>query len=368
MKKVKLLVILSGLFLLTACSFSTKSSGTNQDNGGVFVSSNKGDTWRQMPYMPTISGTPGNISGIDINKMVMDPGDSGAVYLAMVDGGLYYTYNVANGWNKVSALSSDITVNDVAVGSQNKCTIFSAMSNKLYKSVDCGRSFTQAYFDNNTGVTVLSVAIDHYDNNIVYLGTSRGDVLRSLDGGVSWKAIQRLNDGIKKILVNPNDSRSVFIATTKSGVYKFNSSGGASLEELEKYSNQFDNTNWTNYNDSLKEFNLGVNFKNLVYSTADNSLLVATDKVILRSYDEGESWTKLSLLTPESDSTINDIAVNPKDGQELYYITNTSFYRSSDGGSTWTVKSLPTSRVGSSIIVDFSNPNIVYLGIKKIEK
>ncbi|HPT08612.1 MAG TPA: hypothetical protein PLE28_02875 [bacterium] len=368
MKKFRFLIILPALFLLTACSFSTNTKNAGQDKGGVFVSSNKGDVWRQMSSIPTISANPGSIAEININKMVMDPNDSGAVYLAMEKAGLYYTYNVANGWNKISALSSDITVNDVAIGSQNKCLIFTAMSNKLYKSIDCGRSFVQTYFDNNTGIDISSVAIDHYDNNIIYLGTSRGDVLRSFDGGVSWKAIQRLSDGIKKILINPNDSRLVFIATVKSGIYKFNSSGGASLEELEQYSNKFDYTNWTDYNSSLKEFNLGVNFKNLIYSTADNSLLIATDKVILRSYDEGESWTKLALLTPEKDSSINDIAVNAKNGQEIYYVTNTSFYRSSDGGSTWTVKNLPTTRAGSSIIVDFNNPNIVYLGIKKIEK
>lgn len=367
MKKVKVIFVLAAVFLLSACSLNIKNSASSQDNGGVFLSSNKGDAWRQMPYTPTISGAPGNISGFDIKKIIMDPSDSGAVYLSLADNGLYYTYNVANGWNRVSALPENISVNDLAVSSRNRCTYFVALSNKLYKTLDCGRSFVQSYFDNNTGVSVWSVAVDHYDNNILYLGTSRGDILRSLDGGLSWKAIQRLNDGIAKVMINPNDSRSVFVATIKAGVYRFDSLGGASLEELEQYSNKFDNTNWINYNESLKEFSLGFNFKNLIYSNSDNSLLLATDKVILRSYDDGRSWIKLSLLTPEKDTAINDIAVSAKNGQEIYYVTNTSFYRSADGGNTWTVKSLPTSRAASSIILDFNNPNIIYMGVKKIK-
>jgi len=369
MKKVKLLSILLGLFLLSACSLNVKNNSTSgKDYGGVFVSADKGDTWRQMPYIPTISGTPGNISSIDINTMVMDPSDSKAVYLAMIEGGLYYTYNISNGWNKITSLPGDATVKDISIASKNKCVLFVAIDNKLHKSIDCGRTFTQVYFDNNTGVSVTAIAVDHYDNNIVYLGTSRGDVLRSLDGGNSWKAIQRLKDSIAKVIINPNDSRSVFVVTNKAGVHKFNTSGGATLEELEQYNNTFDDTNWTNYNDSLKEFNLGLNFKDLIYSSSDNSLLLATDKVVLRSYDDGKTWTKLSLLTPEKDSSINDLAINPKNSQEIYYVTNTSFFRSSDGGSTWTVKSLPTIRAGVSLLIDFNNTDNIYLGVKKIEE
>ena len=75
---------------------------------------------------------------------------------------------------------------------------------------------------------------------------------------------------------------------------------------------------------------MGVNFKDLIYSYSDGSLFLATDKVIVRSFDEGQSWTKLSLLTPESDSSINAIAVNPQNSDEIFYVTNTSFYRSFD--------------------------------------
>lgn len=368
MKKIKIILILLGVFLLSACSLNVKTKGGGDLDGGVFITNNKGDAWRQMPFIPTIGGASESIVTSNIEKIFIDPSDSGAIYLSIVDDGLYYTYNVARGWNKVLSLPGNVTVNDFAVDGKDKCTLFAALENKLYKSEDCGRNFVQVYFDNNTGVSVTAVSIDHYDSKNIYLGTSRGDVLRSLDGGNSWKAIQRLSSGIKKILINPKDSRSVFVATVSNGVFRFNTVGGATLEQLEQYSNQFDNTNWKDYNKELQEFNLGINFRDLIYSLSDNSLLIATDKVILRSFDDGQSWVKLSLLTPEQDSFINSIAVNPKNNQEIFYVTDTSFYRSYDGGNTWTVKKLPSTRSGSALLIDFNNPNIIYLGVKKIKK
>lgn len=367
MKNIKIVSVLIVVFLLSACSLNVKTKGIGANDGGVFVSNDKGDVWRQMPYIPTISGSPGLISNIDIDKMIMDPGDSTAVYLATVKDGLYFTYNIGRGWNKVLSLPGDVAINDLAISQANKCGLFVALENKLYKSDDCGRSFIQTYYDNNQNVMVSAVVVDHYNTSNVYIGTSRGDVLRSLDGGVSWKVIQRLNDGVRKIIINPKDSRSVFVATNKNGVFSFNPSGGASIGELEEFRNQFDGSNWIDYSKELQEFNLGINFKDLIFSPEDESILLATDKVILRSFDGGKSWIRLSLLTPEADSFINALAVNPKNGREIYYVTNTSFYRSYDGGETWTVRQLPTTRIGSSLLIDFNNPEIIYLGIKRLK-
>lgn len=365
-KKWQLLLIIPILLVLGGCSLSVKTKDGSASDGGVFVSANKGDTWRQMPFIPTISGME-NLTNTNILQMHMDPSDSGAVYLASEKNGLFYTYNVARGWSKTYSLP-ERAVNGIAVDKNNKCIYYVAMDNKLYKTIDCGRFFTENYYDNNIGVLVTAVAVDHYNSQNVYLGTSRGDVLRSLDGGVSWRTIQRLNDSIRKILINPQDSRSVFVATAKNGIFRFNASGGASLEELEQYRNTFDNTNWTDYNVSLKEFNLGFNFKDLVFSAADNSLLLATDKVILRSYDEGLTWVRLPLLTPEHDAMITSLAVNPKDAKEIFYVTNTSFYRSVDNGENWAVKKLPSTRSASSILVDFQNPDILYVSFIKLKE
>ncbi len=366
MNKIKILAFFSALLFLTACSLGGGGTPVGPSNGGIFVSDSGGDTWRHMPYIPTITSQPGSINNVEINKIIADPSDSGAIYLATLEDGLYYTYNVARGWNKVLSLPGNVKINDIAVDAGNKCTIFTAIGNSLYKSVDCKRNFSETYYDSNSEVSVLSVAVDHYNSDIVYLGTSRGDILRSLDGGESWRVIQRLDSEVLKILVSPKDSRSVFVATDKNGVFRFDATGGATIKELEEYRNKFDNVNWIDYRGELEKFKLGGNFRSLVYSKSDDSLILATSENILRSFDDGRSWIKLDLLTPEDDSFINALTVNAQDGREIFYVTDTSFYRTRDGGNTWSVRSLPTARPASAILVDFNNPNIVYMGFENI--
>ncbi|MFA4942761.1 MAG: YCF48-related protein [Patescibacteria group bacterium] len=359
--------LLISVFSLSGCSLSFNAqNAVNNDFGGVFVTSNKGDVWRQMAVMPSITGVPESIGSLDVTNLVIDPSDPAAVYMPTLNEGLYYTYNVTKGWNKAATLPR-VTINDVAIDAKNKCNIYAAIGNKLYKSVDCNRNWSEVYFDNNPNVQISAVAVDHYISNSVYIGTSRGEVIKSLDGGNTWQTIQRLNDGVRHIAVHSTDSRIVFVASVKNGLYRFNSNEAVNLDQLSEYQNKFDGTNWMDLNAELKEFNLGFNFKSLEFST-DNSIFLASDKVLLKSVDNGASWAQIKLITPEKETMINAFAVNPKNSNELYYVTNTTFYRSADGGSTWTTKQLPTSRAGSALLIDPVNPSVIYMGIEKTKK
>jgi len=361
------LVLVPLVFSLSGCSLSFNTQNTvSNDFGGVFLTANKGDVWRQMSVMPTVSGSPDNIGFLDVSDLVVDPSDPSAVYMPTVSDGLYYTYNITKGWNHANTLPRE-TINDVAVDAKDKCNIYAAIGNKLYKSSDCNRNWSEVYFDSNPNVQVTAVAVDHYAGGNVYIGTSRGDVIKSLDGGATWRTIQRLNDGVKRIAIHPTDSRMVFVASVKNGLYRFNSSEAINLDELSQYQNKFDGTNWMDLNSELKEFNMGFNFKALKFSV-DNAMFLASDKVLLKSLDNGASWAKIKLITPEKETMINALAVNPKNANDLYYVTDTTFYRSIDGGNTWTTKQLPTTRSGNALLIDPVNTSVIYLGIKKVKK
>jgi len=363
---VLFLLILTMTLSGCSLSFKTNQTATGHDLGGVFVTANKGDVWRQMSVMPTITGSADNIGHLDISDLVIDPGDAAAVYMPTFNDGLYYTYNVTKGWNHVDTLPR-ATINDVAVDANDKCNIYAAIGNKLYKSIDCSRNWKEVYFDSNPNVSVTAIAVDHYAGNNVYIGTSRGEVIKSLDGGGTWRTIQRLNDGVRRIAIHPTDSRMVFVASVKNGLYRFNSSEAVNLDQLAEYQNKFDGTNWMDLNSELKEFNMGFNFKALEFGN-DNAMFLASDKVLLKSLDNGSSWAKIKLITPEKETMINALAVNPKNSNELYYVTDTTFYRSADAGNTWTTKQLPTSRAGNALLVDPVNTAVMYLGINKIKK
>ena len=367
-KNLKLLILLAVVALVSsACSVSTTSSGGGAaTDSSVFLSLNSGDTWRPMVSVPTTDGRPQDINDLNVNVMTMDPQDSLAVYLGSFDHGLYYTYNITNGWNYVNGLPA-ATVNDVKVDPRDKCLIYAAISNRLYRSNDCSRNWTQVYFDSNTGVTVNAVAIDQYNTRNIYIGTSRGEIIKSIDSGNSWRTIQRLDEGVARLIISSLDSRLIFVATVKNKIFRFTSNTDTNAANSADVEQNFLVENWTDMNSILADYNIGANFKDLAVAAKDGVIYLATDKVILRSNDNGDSWQSIKLIPSDKDAVINAFAVNPQDSNNFYYVTNTAFFRTSDGGTTWTTKNLPTKRAGRALLVDFNNPNVIYLGTVKLK-
>lgn len=369
-KTEKIIFALAAITLLTsACSITTTSSSTLNNkttDSSVFLSTNSGDSWHSMVSIAAPADRPANIADFDVNVMTMDPEDSMAIYLGSKERGLYYTYNITNGWNQVTGLAQT-TINDVKVDPKNKCTVYAAVSNRLYRSNDCARTWTQVYFDNNTGVNVSAVVVDQYNPRNIYIGTSRGEIIKSIDYGDSWRTIQRLDEGVSRLIASPLDSRLLFVATVKNKIFSFNSNTETNAANSANLDQNFLVENWTDLNDVLKDYNLGSSFKDIILSPKDGVIFLATDKLILRSPDNGITWENIPLIQPEKDAVINAIAVNPQDSKDIYYVTNTTFFRSTDGGTTWKTKNLPTKRAGRVLLIDFKEPKNIYLGTVKLK-
>jgi len=361
------LALVATALISSACSISTTNTGTATSvDSSFFGSADRGDTWRSLTNVPTVTGRADSIAEVSVNNLIMDPEDSKALYLASYDYGLYYTYNIANGWNFVSGLPK-ATINDIQVDPKAKCILYAAVANIVYRSSDCSRTWTQVYYDNNAGVTVNTIAIDHYNSSNLYIGTSRGDIIKTIDSGGSWRTIQRLTDGVTRLIISPLDSRLVFVATATNKIYSFKSNTNTNPADSADLEANFLVDGWASLSDTLKDYDIGNSFKDIIVSKKDGKIFLATQKVILRSDDNGNSWESIKLIQSEKDAIINAIAVDPQDSNNLYYVTNTTFFRSSDAGATWTTKKLPTKRAGRRLLVDFNNPNVIYLGTKKIQ-
>jgi photosystem II stability/assembly factor-like uncharacterized protein len=89
----------------------------------------------------------------------------------------------------------------------------------------------------------------------------------------------------------------------------------------------------------------------------------------MKSTDYGDSWSKIELITKDGqkDSSVEALAVNPKNSKEIYYATKTTFYSSIDGGVSWKTKKLPSTRAGSVLMVKPDQPNVLFLGLKKYD-
>lgn len=369
-KKIRVLIFLPLLFItLSACSLSLSSNpsatSAGPDLGGVFLSTDGGINFKQQVAIPSISGMPGSIGGLNVNFLVLDPSDNTAIYLASYKQGLFYSYNITTGWNE-SKTFPKVTINSLAINPDNKCDIYATFTNRLYHSLDCTRSWKQIYLDSDPESIFTALVIDFYNPTNIYLGTSRGDILKSIDSGTSWRVMKRLDTGIAKLVLSPRDSRQVYVSTVNAKLYTFLTNTNTNPNRSADIEANFAVDNWTDLNLVLKDLAIGEVFRGLTIVPADGSIFFTTDRAILKSPDHGVSWQKLNLLPSDNDGIIRTMAVNPQDSKQIYYATNLTFFRSVDGGATWSNKKLPTSRGASSIVIDYKNPTNIYLGVNEI--
>lgn len=353
MKKIFAIIALIIVVTLSGCTINFGSKKTTKGpDGGIFKSTTSGSTWIQKSLIATTSGKVSSFTEAGSTVLAMDPSDTKTLYFGNAEGGVYYTYDSAESWREFPALKGTI-VNAFAVDPSSKCVLYAATDNKLLKSNDCGRSWIQTFYDNDPELNINALAIDHYNSAIVYIGTSRGEIIQSLDSGKSWQTMYRFDKKLLKILIGPADSRIIFVATETDGLYRSMDKG----------------LTWINLRESLKEFPDSKKYRDLfLLSAQPGFVILATKYGLIKSINNGDNWTGLKLITPESEATINSVITHPDKPQEIYYVTNTTFYGSVDGGENWATKKLPSTRPGHQLLSDPKSPTTLYITYKQVKK
>ncbi len=334
------------------------SVGTNPNagagDGGVFKSANKGDSWVQKTAIPTTGVDKRSISGTSVVYIAQDPGDANALYVGTAENGMFYSYDGGESWMQpTQTLINRGRIPYVAVHPKNKCVIYVATENKLVKTEDCSRTWTVPFLDARSDKKTKVVAIDSYNPDVVWLGTNSGDLLRSADGGASWSTVHNFKDDLIRLLISPADTRHLFVATKSTGVWR-------SLDGGE---------NWTDLSKNYKDFAGAKEFGELAMAPSDAKTLVLASKYgLIRTADSGDTWSKIDLLTPTGSTIIYSLAIDPKDANNIYYGTSTTFYRSPNGGVNWVPKKLPTSRAATYLLVDSVNSSVLYMGVTKFKQ
>lgn len=335
------------IILLSGCGLNTNSK---LPDGGVWKSTDGGRSWQQVNDILATKGKILKLNLININKIVFDPQDNKTIYLATEGNGVFYSLDAANSWQSFSQLPKT-TFNDIAIDAKNKCVIYVVSGNKLFKTDNCGRDFLNIYYHQKDQVILNAVAVDFYNPQIVYLGTSEGEILKSTNGGRSWQTSFRAGSSIMDILFDPTDSRIVYVGSQKSGLFKTMNAGDS----------------WSEINTGISSYS-GVNeYRRLLIDRATpGGLIFVSKSAIIRSSDRGNSWKSIELLPSKKTIVITTAGVNPQNSQELYYTTESTLVKTSDNGNTWSSIKLPYNQNTSFFAI--SRDGLIYLAIKKIKK
>lgn len=342
------------LFLFGAGCFGSSAPVATGPDGGVWKSVDGGQTWAQKRAFVSGSKVTAGAGNIGVVAMAFDPQDRNAVYLGTQGNGLVFTLDGGESWQQ--SVASDPTktalttgrVNAVAVDPKNKCTVYAASANKIYKTETCGRDWAQVFFDPRTDKVFTQIAVDWFNPTILFAGTSDGDIFRSADSGVSWQTSKRVDGvAITSIAIDRRDSRVLYVGTQGEGIMKSTDSGTTWTQIKKEFGDE--------YQDARRVIQV-------VIDPVDSHTIYEISKYgIIKSVDAGATWSAIPLTSPPGSVKISSMAVDAKNTKHLVYTGTSVLQLSADGGATWVPKKLPSTQIGSSVLFDPMDSNVIYL-------
>ena len=201
------------------------------------------------------------------------------------------------------------------------------------------------------GGDVRSLAYDPANPDKIYLGTSTGQLFTSSDAGRNWSRLAQFGTAndfvVDHIAVTPQDG-TLFVATW-------------SVEDNDVgdlFRSRDHGATW----DVLPGMH-GKSIRSFAIAPSDPKILVAgTLDGVYRSFDDGQSWDRISPEHHAEIKNIESLAVDPHDPSVIYAGTWHLPWKTSDGGANWhSIKQgvIDDSDV-FSIIVSHTNPSVVY--------
>jgi photosystem II stability/assembly factor-like uncharacterized protein len=150
--------------------------------------------------------------------------------LAGTDKGIYRTYDVAKGWEKLKITDGlDASITSIHTSANVPGTIWAGTATSgVIVSTDEGKTWTKTG-SSPDGIPVSSIAVDPKQPNHIYVGTTQSLYL-SRDGGRKW--VRRGGNlplgNYTSILINPNNTKEMFVSSAHEndgGVYVSDDAG-----------------------------------------------------------------------------------------------------------------------------------------------
>ena len=249
-------------------------------------------------------------------------------------------------WENIGPFNVAGRVRAILVHPVNKGTVYiGAATGGVWKTTGVFSEWTTT-FDNQSALSIGSMAFDPTNPDVIYVGTGEvinsrtsqfnstpsyfGDgVFKSTDGGETWfhSGLSQLGT-ISDVYVRSDNPDIVYVTSAQGGGGFYRSTDGG--------------RNW-------EQRRSGVFFEMAVNPQNEDEILMAASGSILRSTDMGNNWELTDGYTPNN-SQRSSIALAPSNPNRVYALAaanssgNGEVYISNDGGRNWTL----SRRFGSS--------------------
>ena len=361
--------------------------------GGFYRSTDGGATW----VLATTIASTGRIalavsaSNPDfVGALVSNTSNGFKGFYASVDGGLTYTLRSStpnlmgwetNGsdsggqaWYDLCMAVSPTDVNQIIVGGVN-----------TWKSINGGVSWSIMTNWYQTS-TVPAMHADQHDliflNSTTIYAANDGGIYRSTNNGVSWTDLTNGMSISQLYRAGAAQTDTRIIAGLQDNGTKLRSTTGTWSDEIggDGMDCAIDPTNASYmygtlyYGDIQRSTNGGSSWTSITPSTGTDGAWVSPVlldpvnpatiylgyKDLMKSTDRGTTWSAIT-SGQTAGNFISNIAVAPSNPLVIYISWGTAMAKTVNGGTSWTTITMPISSQISSLLVDPTNPNNLYV-------
>jgi photosystem II stability/assembly factor-like uncharacterized protein len=301
---------------------------------GVFQSDDAGGTWRRISPVnhPELKA---------VVSLAVDPFDPRVIY-AGTPHLPWKTMDGGGAWESIrTGLLEDSDIFSIAIDWSSPKNVVIGACSGIYKSISAGLRWAGAPSIPESSRRVYQVVQDPVNAGTFYAATDNG-LWKSADRGVTWKRANPYPYVVNAVVIDPSAPQTLYMATDRSGIMK-SLDGGATFEAI--------NQGFVNRNVS-RLVSEDILYISSVYDGDFGGMFTTKD--------QGLTWVLNANQKALLGRNVISLAVAPTDPQKLFAGTYDGLLQSTDGGKTWLVASGSEELRGKIYDVSFSDPDTVY--------
>lgn len=348
------------------------SCGTPAD-GGIFLSSDNGETWEQRVYVGQEKKKVITISDVNVENIFFDPQNADVMYIASKDNGLFKSINAGESWGQLPV--SGERIRDIGINAVDTNVLYVTLNATIIKSSDAGEHWETVYTDPRSA-TILRVEPDWFNPSRVFATTSIGNIILSEDAGINWSTIFETDEPLSDFVIDPVDSRVMYAVELDRNIHK-SIDGGETWKPLVTTTTVWSKSVAAASSDPAAEEDIigrkPTSFRSLIMDPNDNDhLFLLSPQGILHSLNGGVSWsyinTLIALDAPEN-ASIRSFIVVPNSPETYLFSLGRIFHKSTNASTSWkTIENFPSGRIVTVLAVSPLAPDRVFAGTEALPK